>query len=374
MDSKSVIIIGGGLAGLTAAIHLSKLGIEVTIIERNHFPKHKVCGEYVSNEVLPYLQWLDADPFALHPVSISRLLFSDVGGRTLEADLPLGGFGISRYALDFWLYQKAKQNGCRFIHNTVSDVRFSNDMFRLLLSDGTSLTSKVVLGAFGKRSNLDIKLERKFTATKSPWLAVKSHYKGEWPSDVVALHNFNGGYCGVSKVEGSRINVCYLASFNSFKKHKNIQEYQQNVLSQNPHLRKVFNGKPLFDSPMAISQIAFDRKFPVENHILMIGDTAGLIHPLCGNGMAMAIHSAKIASVLTEKYLTGEFTRNELEASYAAAYNQHFQKRLTTGRLLAAALRNDFVTGTLIKTMVAFPGLLPQIIKRTHGEPIRAVA
>ncbi|MFQ3174733.1 MAG: flavin-dependent dehydrogenase, partial [Flavobacterium sp.] len=65
--NASVIIIGGGLAGLTAAIHLSKIGVSVILIEKNEFPKHKVCGEYISNEVLPYFNWLDLKISELQP-------------------------------------------------------------------------------------------------------------------------------------------------------------------------------------------------------------------------------------------------------------------------------------------------------------------
>ncbi|RYG21970.1 MAG: FAD-dependent oxidoreductase, partial [Chitinophagaceae bacterium] len=66
-DGLDVLIIGGGLAGLTAALHLQKGGLEVTLVEKNDFPSHKVCGEYISNEVLPYLKWLDVNVDRLNP-------------------------------------------------------------------------------------------------------------------------------------------------------------------------------------------------------------------------------------------------------------------------------------------------------------------
>src|SRR5215831_18926397 len=100
MNKKGeILIIGGGLAGLTAGIHLSKMGLAVTIFEKNEFPKHKVCGEYVSNEVLPYLDWLGVNVADLMPTNISKFQFSTINGQLSEIDLPLGGFGISRYAL-----------------------------------------------------------------------------------------------------------------------------------------------------------------------------------------------------------------------------------------------------------------------------------
>jgi len=134
---------------------------------------------------------------------------------------------------------------------------------------------------------------------KSHWLAVKAHYLGEFSNDLVGLHNFEGGYCGVSKVENDVINICYLVSYESFKKYKSIEDFQNQIVVKNPHLKLIFDdSKMLFEAPLTISQISFDKKAAVENHILMIGDTAGLIHPLCCNGMAMAIHNAQIATEL----------------------------------------------------------------------------
>ena len=106
-----VIIIGGGLAGLCNAIHLSKLGKKVLLIEKNEYPKHKVCGEYISNEVLPYLDFLEVNPFDSGAVRINNFQLSTTKSNIISAKLPLGGFGISRYTLDLVLSEKAKENG-----------------------------------------------------------------------------------------------------------------------------------------------------------------------------------------------------------------------------------------------------------------------
>lgn len=369
--NSDVVIIGGGLAGLASALHLSQKGLKVTLIEKSSYPRHKVCGEYVSNEILPYLHWLKADISKLHPTTINKFEFTTRKGKTASANLPLGGFGISRYQLDNFLYQKAVTNGCSIIKEMVTDISFDNNLFTITTANQV-VSAKIVLGAFGKRSNIDQVLSRDFFVKKSPWLAVKAHYYGNFPNDVVALHNFKGGYCGVSKVENDIINICYLADYATFKQYKNIEEYQQNVLYKNKHLKAVFeNSTLLFDKPLTISQISFDKKLPVENHILMIGDTAGLIHPLCGNGMAMAIHSAKIASELVLDYYSEKIkSREELEKSYRKQWKKHFGKRLFMGRLLAKVLRNKTITNTLVAITVALPALLPAIIKQTHGKPI----
>lgn len=368
---QDVIIIGGGLAGLTAAIHLSKKGIKVTLIEKSEYPRHKVCGEYISNEVLPYLLWLDLNILQSNSQQISSFEFTTQSGKIARTKLPLGGFGISRYRLDNILYEKALSNSCIVLKEMVTDISFENDEFSVT-TQNQILYSKLVLGAFGKRSNIDQFLARDFIMKKSPWLAVKAHYLGNVPNEQVALHNFSGGYCGISKVENDIINICYLADYATFKKYKNIEDYQKNVLYKNKELKSVFeNSKLLFDKPLTISQISFDKKFPVENHILMIGDSAGLIHPMCGNGMAMAIHSAKIASELILEYYSGTITtRSILEKQYTIQWKKHFGKRLIMGRLLSRALTNKKITNLFVSVIAAMPELLFQIIKQTHGKPI----
>ena len=369
--SPDVIIIGGGLAGLASAIHLSKKGLRVTVMEKSTYPRHKVCGEYISNEILPYLKWLGADIPKLQPANITNFIFTAGKGRMAKAQLPLGGFGLSRYVLEEYLCQIAVKNGCTLLQETVNTISFSNDLFTVTSSNQV-LSAKIVLGAYGKRSNIDQVLSRDFIRKSSPWLAVKAHYSGNFPDDVVALHNFKGGYCGVSKVESNILNICYLADYSTFKKYKNIDDYQRNVLYKNKYLKAVFESSTiLFDKPLTISQISFDSKLPVENHMLMIGDTAGLIHPLCGNGMAMALHSAKIASGLVLEYYSGSIaSRQRLETKYSQQWKKHFAGRLFMGRALARILRSKTTTNLLVAITAALPGLLPLIIKQTHGKPI----
>lgn len=370
--NPDVIIIGGGLAGLTSAIHLSKFARKVILIEKNEYPKHKVCGEYISNEVIPYFQWLGLDVSDLKPSIISKMEFSTAKGKLISSDLPLGGFGISRYELDHYLYQKAIKNGCQIVHDSVSDIQFIDDEFRISTSNNLELKSRIAVGAFGKRSNIDLKLNRDFIQKKSPWLAVKAHYSGDFPNDLVGLHNFKGGYCGVSKVENDTINICYLADYETFKPYKNIENFQSKVVSKNPHLKSVFeNCQLLFEKPITISQISFEKKDAVENHVLMIGDTAGLIHPLCGNGMAIAIHGAKIVSELIIEYLDNKISsRKELEEKYTEEWNENFKSRLATGRFLSRIIQQEKLAAFLMQLLAIFPFLLPKIIKKTHGKPI----
>ncbi|GAB4009069.1 hypothetical protein GCM10028808_16470 [Spirosoma migulaei] len=372
LQDADILIIGGGLAGLTAGIHLSRENFRVALIEKHAYPQHKVCGEYVSNEVLPYLHQLGISVDGLHPSRIHRFLFSTVSGKTIESELPLGGFGISRYTLDDFLYKQALISGVSIIQSQVTDVQFQNDQFTVRTSNGKVYASKLVIGAYGKRSSVDKQLQRNFILNESPWMGVKAHYKADFPDDLVSLHNFDGGYCGLCQVEDNLVNACYLTNYSSFKKHKNIEAFQQNVMSQNPFLKDFFSKAiPLFDKPLTISQISFAKKQPVENHMLMCGDTAGVIHPLCGNGMAMAIHSAKIVSeLIINYYRSTNLNREVLEDEYTISWNYFFKKRLTTGRIVQSLLQRPFLASVLMSGLQLTPAMLPLLIKQTHGEPL----
>lgn len=362
-----ILIIGGGLAGLVAAISLGKKQ-QVLLLEKDAYPRHKVCGEYISNEVLPYLQSIGVDPMAEGAKHINQFEISTQDGKRIKAKLPLGGFGISRYALDHLLFKKASEFA-EIAIATCTQIDFKNNLFSVTTKENKQYTATYVIGAFGKRSLLDKVLNRNFIQEKSPWLAVKAHYEYTFKDNLVALHNFEGGYCGLSKVETNAVNACYLTTYNSFKKVKSVVEFQQEVMSKNPNLAQFFkNARPLFPEPLTISQISFESKQPVENHIFMIGDSAGLIHPLCGNGMAMAIHSAKL---LSDVFVKIDFhNRALLEAEYTKSWSQLFAKRLRTGRRIQNVLLRPTLASASFTLASMFPAIVPKIIKKTHGEVI----
>ncbi len=373
MEKINIAIVGGGLAGLVSAIHLKKSGLDVTLFEKDAYPNHKVCGEYLSKEILPYLKLLGVDLMDLKPTKIDKLTFSNSSGKTVNTMLPLGGIGVSRYALDHFLFKKALEIGVNIIKTQVNNIQFIKDEFEITTGNNEEVHAKIVLGAFGKRSLLDKKLKRDFISQKSEWLAVKSHYKlDEFPDDLVMLHNFRGGYCGLSKTESGAINVCYLASFKSFKNYKEPTLFKKEVLSKNPHLKMFFEkAVPLFEKELSIAQISFGQKTVIQEHILMLGDAAGLIHPLSGNGMAMAIHSAKIASECVLEHTTKQsFSRELMEKQYQKEWESHFKNRLRTGWILQKILLSPVFSEISQLLISIFPFLLPRIISKTHGKPV----
>lgn len=367
-----VVIIGGGLAGLCNAIHLTKHHKKVLLIEKNKYPKHKVCGEYISNEVLPYLQFLEVDPFDFGAVNINQFLLSTTKNKVIKAKLPLGGFGISRYTLDLALYKKALKNGVIVVEDSATNIEFSSNEFKIKTKENGTFRGKICIGAFGKRSILDVQLNRNFIKEKSPYLGVKIHVSGKHPENLVALHNFKGGYCGVSKVENNAINLCYISSFSAFKEFKNIAEFQEKVVYKNKFLKEMYlKGRPLFTQPLSISQISFKQKKPVEKNVLMCGDSAGMIHPLCGNGMSMAIQSSQLVAPLVLQFLDGKIKRSFLEKKYTTLWNKQFKWRLKAGHFIAMLFRKQKITNFLLNILRQFPFLIPIIIKQTHGKPIK---
>ena len=370
-----VIIVGGGIAGLTNAIHLSKFNQTVLLIEKNSYPKHKVCGEYVSNEVIPYLNFLGIDPIKEGAKKISKVEISTIKGNLITGELPMGGFGMSRFFLDNLLLEKAISNGVKVLKDSVTSISYKEGIFLVMTKNSRSYESKITIGAFGKRSELDQKMKRNFIQNKSPYLAVKIHVKGDFPDNMIGLHNFKGGYCGVSKVENNSINLCYITNYKSFKKFKNISNFQKKVVYQNKHLKKIFEeSTPVFEKPLTISQISFETKSPIKNHIIMCGDTAGMIHPLCGNGMGMAIISAQLASTLVLQFLNGEIkTREYLEKKYIKCWNDEFKKRLITGHFISRLFRNKTISQFAYCILKMIPFLLTVMIKFTHGKKIKIV-
>lgn len=368
----NIIIIGGGISGLISAVLLQRCGFDVTLIEKRTFPFHRVCGEYISNEVLPFLRSLNIHVDELHPSRIEKLSVNTAWGKRFTAPLDLGGFGLSRFAFDHLLYKKAKAEGVHVIEGKkVNEVLFEENQFTAALADNFLLHADLVIGAFGKRSNLDQKLRRKFFYKRSPYLGVKYHIKTDFPTDLIQLNYFEGGYCGLSKIEDEKYCLCYLSENRSLKKYGSIKALEEEVLYKNRFLRHHFqNADFLFDKPEVINEISFEQKSLVENHILFCGDAAGMITPLCGNGMAMAVHSSKILAEAIDR--NREFNhpavRRQLELEYEQKWKQQFAFRMRAGRRVQNLMRNQFASSSIVSLSNKIPAAAKFIISLTHGK------
>lgn len=370
-----VVIAGGGLAGLALSIQLRRAGYSVVLLEKEAYPLHKVCGEYVSLESWNFLEELGLPLSDWNLPVIRQVLVSAPDGNSIQHALPLGGFGISRYKLDAAMAEIARSEGVQLRESVkVTDMRFERSLFTAQTSDGV-FHATIACAACGKRSNLDIKWGRRFTQKGSGrlnnYVGVKYHVRADIPADVIALHNFRDGYCGISRIEDGKCCLCYVTTARNLKESGNsIPEMERLILRRNPYLEKIFSSANfLFPRPVTISQISYERRTRVEDHVLIIGDAAGMIPPLAGNGMSMALHGSKIAFRCIDDYLKGDLARYELEQEYTDRWDRQFGRRLWTGRLLQAWFGGERRTNLLLYSLKPFPGLVSFLIRQTHGEP-----
>ena len=368
-------IIGGGLAGLALAIQLAKENFRVIVIEKETYPFHRVCGEYISFECWNFLESIGYPLSDMDLPAIKRLLVSAPNGNTVAHNLPLGGFGISRYKIDAELAQIAAASGGTIRENEKVNEVFFNGKYFSVQSDAATIKAKCVVAAYGKRSNLDIKWKRPFSLQKpgklNNYIGVKYHIKIDEDPDTIVLHNFEDGYCGMSQVENNTWCLCYLTTAGNLKKSGNsIETMEKSILYRNPLLKDIFL-KAVFVNrePVTIAQVAFTPKKQVEEHVLMVGDAAGMITPLCGNGMSMALHASKIAAASITAFLQGTISRQQMEQDYTRQWNQLFAKRLGTGRFIQRMFGKPWLTNVFIAILKPFPKIIAYLIRQTHGEP-----
>ncbi len=367
-------VVGGGLSGLCLALLAADAGFSVVLFEKEQYPFHKVCGEYISFESYNFLMLLGLPLYDWNLPEIKKLELSDVQGRLYNFPLDLGGFGISRYMIDNALYELARQRGVVCLANEkVNDINFESN-HHLIQTNKRSVKVKIAAGAFGKRSNLDVKWKRKFTQKKTNklnnYVGVKYHVRTKFPKDTIALHNFKNGYCGISAIEEDKYCLCYLTNAENLSVNNNsIKKMEENVLHKNPVLREIFSRADfLYEAPLSISQVSFNKKTQVEDHVLILGDAAGMITPLCGNGMSMAMHSAKLAFNEINDFLQHKISRNDMELNYTISWKKKFAKRLTAGRIIQRFTGNDISTAFFLKLMNSSPLLAKSVIKSTHGK------
>ncbi len=378
MDERSlydVAIIGGGLAGLSLSIQLARQGQKVILLEKETYPFHKVCGEYISMESWPFLQSLGVPLEDMQLPRIQKLMVTAPDGTVLNGVLPLGGFGISRYRLDSMLKDIAVKAGVNVQENCkITDVNYRNELFELASVKG-KFKSRVCCGSYGKRSNLDVKWKRRFTRDNSKKLnqyaGIKYHIETDFPADTIALHNFKNGYCGISRIEDGKYCLCYLTHTSNLKdNNQSIEKTEELVLSTNPHLKALFaNSRKLFSRPVSIAQVSFQQKTQVEDHVLLLGDAAGMITPLCGNGMSMALHASKIAAAHITQFLHQKIDRHTMETGYTEEWKKQFSRRLLFGRVIQYFFGKNWMTNFFIRLMKMTPGLTSWLISQTHGKP-----
>jgi menaquinone-9 beta-reductase len=373
-DSEHVFdlaITGGGVAGLSLAIRMQMEGWNVLLIEQHPYPKHKVCGEYISAEVIPYLKYLGIDLSVSRYPKINKLWLTVSSGREIRTDLKMGGIGISRFELDSMLANRAIESGVTIVHDTVNGLNTGNSESTISCRSGKSFRSEQVVFAHGKHGSPDRFLNRKPIADKQEYSGIKWHMKSDsWPDNLVALHNFHGGYAGISKVEDKWVNVCALVKTAIVREVQKPADIFNWVMTQNPHIATFMKtASPRWEKPLAIGAVHFKPKSLAENNVYMLGDAGGLIAPLTGNGMARAVRSSDILANVLLSAGPKKAASPEWRELYFSKMKD-MQKSLPQARTLQMLFGKKSISESALTIAKCFPFLLKPIIAKTHGTPI----
>lgn len=371
-----LLVVGGGLAGLAVAQLVARSGWRVLVLEKGHYPHHKVCGEYLSEEVRPFLMQLGVPLSQWQLPVIRRLEVSNHAGRVYSFPLALGGFGLSRFLLDDALAQQARLAGAVVKEGEMVLEVVQEDGAMVAVTRSGKFTARLAVGSWGKRGQPDVAGQRRFIAQRpnvlNQFIAVKHHFElAEVPDDLIRLDNFLDGYAGLSRVENGVVCCCYLSRASNLRKAGgNIGRMEREILQQNPRLKEVFtSARPLYERPLSISQVSFSEKEQSLNGMLLLGDTAGLIAPLCGNGMSMALRAAWLAAPLLLDRLEGRMSQVQMLAEYQKRWKDNFSVRLKTGRVIQAMFGSEWPTAGMLGILGSSPRLAQWVIKQTHGQP-----
>ena len=325
-----VAIIGAGPAGSTLAALLARRGISVALIDRDAFPRDKLCGEFLSYDALPVLDALGvALPDAPH-ITRCRVVARH---RTYDFDLPHAARGVSRMLLDDLLFRTAVAAGATPVTTTAAELP----------------NARVVVGAWGRWGRFDTQLARSFVRDRAHRnFGFKRHYRGATDASVIELHSFRRGYLGVAAVEGGITNICGLVHASRLAHHKGRWDaFVSEIRAEEPALETMYaRYTPAQENFLSSEPVIFRARSAVERGIFMVGDASGIIDPLTGNGMAMAIQSALLAAPFIIDALASD--RQHAENEYRQRHHEFFARRIGWARRAAFLLSRPALLDTAL--------------------------
>lgn len=371
------MIVGAGPAGSTLASLLAGAGAGVVIADKSTFPRDKVCGEFLSYDALPLLDFLGVTA-TIDAAGATRITRCRVIGskRTYEFDLPHAARGVSRLLLDDTLLRNAAASGAKtFPGWEVAGIDPGAGSTRVTLRNGADerfVDARVVAGAWGRWGRFDRQLERRFTTDKRHrHFGFKRHYRTltARPAESIDLHAFDRGYLGVSSIEGSLTNICGLVHRSRISQMKGGWEtFVDNLRRERPSLDDLFAAhEPAQDDFLSSEPVIFRARSPVERGVFMAGDAAGIIDPLTGNGMAMAIQSALVAAPAILRRLTSREPARVVEGEYRAAFRKMFGSRLFWSRRVAFLLSRPGLLDAAMRT-TSSPAIGRMLLARTRAD------
>jgi flavin-dependent dehydrogenase len=294
--SFDLAIIGGGPAGTAAAITAARTGARVLLLERGRFPRHKVCGEFISPEGVALLAGLGCDDLVLRAPRIARArILAETA--VAEAAVSPAGAAISRYELDDALWRRAAECGadCRQQVEARAITGVGPFVIETTLGD---FSTHAVINASGRWSNL--RRSRLARRQHEKWVGWKAHFRERGPALSVDLYFFAGGYCGVQPLGKGEVNACAMVRAESAAS-------MEQVLALHPRLAERSREWQPASETVATSPLVFAPPQAEERGVLFAGDAAGFIDPFVGDGISLALRSgAMAAAALAGKRPAGE--------------------------------------------------------------------
>jgi flavin-dependent dehydrogenase len=368
MSTSQCVVIGGGVAGSCAALALARRGVETTLLDAGAFPRHKVCGEFFSPESRAVLRRLGVEELLLQngarAVQTARIV---TARRTLEMELPGAALAISRYRMDALLWRAAQEAGVLCLdHARVKALARTGDGWTAESNGQSHFTPSVILAT--GRTALTPAPARPVRRTQR-YFGLKAHFRGvRLEPGVVELHPWRGGYCGLVRVEGDLTNICLLARYENWDAvaRRAPAAFWQWLLNQSPALRARMRGAERVTEWLATGNVSFGRQQPECAGALHCGDAAGYIHPLTGDGMAMAARSGELAATVVAARTRGSLNRSDAAALYAAAWQREFGARLRWATRLEPLLTNPRLTTPAMTLLALRPALARPLVTRTR--------
>lgn len=351
--SRRAVVIGGGPAGAAVAIDLARAGREVILLEREAGPRDKVCGEFLSREAVLYLADLGIDLAALGAVPITAARLA-AGERVATAPLPFRAMSVSRRILDEALLQRAAAAGADLRRGArVRSLVQAEGGWTACLDQGAVSGTDVFL-ATGKH---DLRGWKRPPGRQADLVGFKLHWRLA-PTETMALDGcvelalFPHGYAGLELVEDGRANLCLVvrraALANLGGSWDALLASARSACRQLD--RRLLDATPCWPRPLAISAIPYGYVRRDSDGPWCLGDQAAVIPSFSGDGMSIALHSARLAA---RGYLAGEST---------GAYQQRLAGDLGL-RVRAATLGSQALVRPWGQTTAMFgASLLPGLI------------
>lgn len=352
---NDVIIIGGGVAGLSAAIHCHELGMKPILIEAGSYPAHKVCGEFFSPECLPLLK-----RWGIEPKNYIRRATFVRGSQSFSFDFPTAVGSMPRYYFDHKLMQYAQSCsiGVR-TQTSVEKIENDKDLYTVTTSSGEIFQSASLILGTGRVAHL---LHQSAKPLELPYLGIKAHFKsGNIPSDLLQMFVFQGGYAGVTIVDDGIINLACLIKKSVLKSGQTPESYLFTV-AQKPgyeNLLKVLESQQLFDWMHAEVPEFGIRSYSFRPNIFYIGDAAASIPPATGDGLALGLLSgALVAPYVASGDVVG----------FQNAWKKNYSRIFLAGRILHVCMMSRLLSSLGFFSAQRLPQLAQKFfsLTRTH--------